>query len=313
MDSNIHTDPEQNSAQTENIQEQENVSQPYTEPCGRKSQKHMYPTGFDLLVIVGILAFSALAVGFLSTVAMLFWTDKMSEHSGLLTAATYFAMMGTAIVLTLLHRSKRNTQPLKLFRSGRINSPLILSGIILIFISGIVIEPVINMFPDKYMDMLNDTIGTNGWSILMTVIMAPVMEETLFRGIIQSSVSQRYGAITGIVLSSLIFGAFHIIPQQAVNAFVVGLILGYIYYRSGSLSTVIFIHAANNAIAMLTLQLLGPNADVSLQHLITNPVLYWITYGFAVILFGMCVVSTLRKLKQQPDQSPDCTPDELHN
>ena len=146
----------------------------------------------------------------------------------------------------------------------------------------------------------------------MTVILAPIMEETLFRGLIQGSITKRYGAIVGILLSALMFGAFHIVPQQAINAFVVGLILGYIYHRSGSLSTVIFIHAANNAFAMLLMLLLGPDADISLQHFIHNPILYWIVYGLAVVLFCMSVVSTLRKLKQQ-SPAADKNSDEANN
>ena len=309
MESNIYNDPQPLDAQDDTTapapQQPTSASQPDTsvpqpEDAPERVKRRSYPNGYDILAIIGILVFSAVVSGIVLGITLFVWPAARTEHFELVNAAAYFVMMAAAIGLTLLHRHQRHAEPLRLFRTGRINSPLILYGIILIFISGIVIEPLLNLFSDQWLDMINNAIGTGGWSIMMTVVLAPVMEETLFRGIIQGSISQRYGAIAGITASALMFGAFHVIPQQAVNAFVVGLILGYIYYRSGSLSTVMFIHAANNAIAMLMLQVFGPeNANWSLQDLISNQILYWIVYVVAVLLFGWSFVSTLRRLKLQ--------------
>ena len=92
------------------------------------------------------------------------------------------------------------------------------------------------------------------------------MEETLFRGLIQGSINERDGAAKAILLSALLFGVFHMIPQQAINAFLVGIILGYIYFRTKSLLTVIILHALNNGISYLMLEVLGPErADMAVR------------------------------------------------
>ena len=159
--------------------------------------------------------------------------------------------------------------------AGRISAPLILWGIVLIFVTGVVIEPLLELFPDKYLEQLNQYIGTGGWSILMTVVLAPVMEETLFRGLIQGSINERDGAAKAILLSALLFGVFHMIPQQAINAFLVGIILGYIYFRTKSLLTVIILHALNNGISYLMLEVLGPErADMAVRDMLGGGALY---------------------------------------
>ncbi|MFQ8807127.1 MAG: lysostaphin resistance A-like protein [Alistipes indistinctus] len=59
------------------------------------------------------------------------------------------------------------------------------------------------------------------------------------------------------VIAAAVFGIVHLIPQQVINAFMVGLVLGYIYYRTGSLLPVILIHCINNAISYFSWMLGG--------------------------------------------------------
>jgi membrane protease YdiL (CAAX protease family) len=66
--------------------------------------------------------------------------------------------------------------------------------------------------------------------LLYVCIVAPIVEELIFRGAIMRSL-ERFGLNFSIVLSALIFGLFHIFTVQAVFAFFMGLILGYIASR----------------------------------------------------------------------------------
>lgn len=103
-------------------------------------------------------------------------------------------------------------------------------------------------FTDTISTMAEDSLGI----IILTSLMAPLLEEILFRGIIQKGLINRgMKPINAIVLSAFIFGAFHMNPWQFVGAFLLGLVLGLVYYRTQSLLMAILLHAFNNFISSL--------------------------------------------------------------
>ena len=71
-------------------------------------------------------------------------------------------------------------------------------------------------------------------------------EEVFYRGILARRFSRAYSPIKSILLSATLFGLFHKNPWQAVNAFYVGIFLGWIYLRYRSIWLCIFIHAYHN-------------------------------------------------------------------
>jgi sodium transport system permease protein len=91
-----------------------------------------------------------------------------------------------------------------------------------------------------------------GWLVFLAFAVAPgICEEVAFRGFILSGLSQ--GGRTGlaIVLSALAFGIMHLIPQQVFNASLLGLVLGLITLRSGSLLPGILFHILYNGSEVL--------------------------------------------------------------
>ena len=84
--------------------------------------------------------------------------------------------------------------------------------------------------------------------VISAVVLAPVVEEYIFRGILLSSWTVKWGATRAIIISSFIFAIFHIDP---VGAFVAGVALCLIYFHTGSLLLVIFIHMINNGLAVI--------------------------------------------------------------
>lgn len=83
------------------------------------------------------------------------------------------------------------------------------------------------------------------------VVIAPVTEELLFRGLILRALRARHGRAPAIVGSALLFGAFHFDPQALVFATLVGLVLGYVADRSQSTMPSIAMHAGFNALPIL--------------------------------------------------------------
>ena len=95
------------------------------------------------------------------------------------------------------------------------------------------------------------------------MVLAPLFEELICRGLVLESLRARYGVFVAWFGSSLFFGVMHIQPQLAVNAFFVGLVLAFLYLRTDSLWVAVLLHAFNNAIAYLLLRVSGGAVFVS--------------------------------------------------
>ena len=80
--------------------------------------------------------------------------------------------------------------------------------------------------------------------LLITVVVGPVIEELVFRGLLYRAWEEKWGWLTGMLLSSLVFGAYH---QGFWYAFVSGLLYAALYRRTGSLLAPILAHGIYNA------------------------------------------------------------------
>jgi len=90
------------------------------------------------------------------------------------------------------------------------------------------------------------------FGVLRVVILAPIVEELIFRGVIFSGFQRIYPAILAIVFSALLFALFHLNPWQLGPTFLLGLLLGYVRLRTGSLLAAIFTHALHNGMIFLS-------------------------------------------------------------
>jgi membrane protease YdiL (CAAX protease family) len=87
--------------------------------------------------------------------------------------------------------------------------------------------------------------------LFLLVIVAPVTEELLFRGIILRGLLRRYRPWIAITLSSLLFGVVHLNPWQLVSATLLGIAFGWFYYRTGSIALSVFGHAVANGLVLI--------------------------------------------------------------
>lgn len=81
--------------------------------------------------------------------------------------------------------------------------------------------------------------------------MAPLFEELLFRERLVSALRASVGALGAVVISSLLFAAAHGEPWRALGALLVGVMLGAVYHRTGSLGWCVAYHLGLNGAAML--------------------------------------------------------------
>lgn len=87
--------------------------------------------------------------------------------------------------------------------------------------------------------------------IILQIIIAPIFEEIVMRGIILEGFLNKYKPITAVIVSSVIFGVWHGNIPQFINATILGIILGIIYYKTRSLVLCIVSHMLFNGLTGL--------------------------------------------------------------
>ncbi len=87
--------------------------------------------------------------------------------------------------------------------------------------------------------------------LIIIVIFPAVLEEIFFRGIIFRGLKKNYGLVIGLLFSSFLFGFVHFNFLQGVSAFLMGLLLGWLYWSYNSLFVVIYAHLFNNFLAVI--------------------------------------------------------------
>ncbi|KAA5542242.1 CPBP family intramembrane metalloprotease [Roseiconus nitratireducens] len=125
--------------------------------------------------------------------------------------------------------------------------------------------------------------GANGFLIPLALLIGAtpaICEELLFRGYVQTRLVRARGPLRGILVSSLLFAAFHMDWVHVVAVFPLGLYLGFVAWRSGSLLPAMLGHFVNNAISVFAV-VLSPE-DPSIE-----PSAEMVTFLLTVISAGL--------------------------
>ncbi len=168
-----------------------------------------------------------------------------SEIMGISLTYGYIIPMALTVLLTILLakiRPRFNFRPVYLHLF-----PLVLAGGFFLLL---VEEGILELMPspdDEFKFMVELIRQHPKLAFLTIAVAAPFLEEMLFRGIILKFLLKKYPPRTAIIFSALIFGAYHLNPWQFVGATLIGLYLGYIYWRTGSLFYPVLLHFLNNA------------------------------------------------------------------
>ncbi|SHE78234.1 hypothetical protein SAMN05444274_102382 [Mariniphaga anaerophila] len=94
-----------------------------------------------------------------------------------------------------------------------------------------------------------------GWwgAFFKVAVIAPIIEELIFRGLILHGLRKNYHGITAVIVSALLFSLFHLNPWQMPATFVLGLLLGWLVLRTKSILLAILGHSLNNLMVLLTI------------------------------------------------------------
>lgn len=161
-----------------------------------------------------------------------------------------------------------------------------------------VTEPVCMLLPEMSEQMkaaMELLLKGPVWIVLLSVsVFAPFFEEWLCRGIILRGLLAKVKPVWAVIISAAVFGLIHMNLWQAIPAFLIGCLLGYVYYKTGSLKLTMLMHCVNNTLSVIVSRIPGLE-DAEFFADIMSP---W-AYVSVVVLFaialacGIAAISTL--------------------
>lgn len=108
---------------------------------------------------------------------------------------------------------------------------------------------------EKYDELANFITGGDFvLSLLAVGIIGPIFEEILFRGLVFGELRKITRVRVAIFIQALLFGVYHLNLVQGAYAFIIGLLLGYVYYRSNSIVSSMIVHITINSSSVLLSQ-----------------------------------------------------------
>ena len=106
--------------------------------------------------------------------------------------------------------------------------------------------------PEWFEDAMAQIMDAPVWITLISVsVFAPLFEEWLCRGLVLRGLLQKTSPAVAIAVSAAFFAVLHMNPWQALPAFLLGVLFGYVYYKTGSLKLTMLMHCVNNTMAVV--------------------------------------------------------------
>jgi|GEM_PF-3082762 len=210
--------------------------------------------------IIGAILISA-AVMVSETIKGLLTTEGIAEKAMNVCTENVILLTLISNVITLFLMwiiLRREWKSIKILKT--VNAPVIslvacvLAGLPLsVFIGGSInLSGLLNIFPD-YEQSMSNVLGNNLFlEILCIGLIAPFIEEMIFRGtILRRFKNFGINMFLAIFVSSLLFGLMHISPVQVIYTFVLGIVFGAIYWRHDSIWPVTILHVAFNMVSII--------------------------------------------------------------
>ena len=199
--------------------------------------------------------------------------------------------LSSLAMLLFIHKTGLFRLRMSLFRS--IAFKPLLQSTALVFTSMLALNifvqwlPLENVLENQFEGLTHTFLGA-----LTISLLAPVLEEVMFRGAIQGYLTRKLGnPWLAMAMAALVFGVYHMNPVQVVYASMFGFILGWMYYRTGSLMSVIVGHVLNNSIATLTMLMFGTATESEMMEeilpqeaVIASQVMMFIVFTAASVL-----------------------------
>lgn len=172
--------------------------------------------------------------------------------------ATIFSGLGSLLVYLIIFNSRKEN----LFVRSRFHKISLKQalwsaaiGVSFVFLSLLIVHVMSIMFPVQYanfIEMMDVFVDAPFIVIILAVvIVAPLFEEIMFRGIVFDSLSKRMNVYISIIIAGLFFGIYHMNIFQGTYATLIGIVMGFSLVWTKSIWAPMIIHFVNNLVSVL--------------------------------------------------------------
>lgn len=254
-----------------------NITNDVMEEKPRKKNKWMPAIGFSLLILFAFFAIQmvgSIAMVLISVIIMVAKNPSeaaniQSQMLGLSTDSNYISSITTVCIFVSaiaamiwyyvrdVRKSDRGNVGKVIRKVTTVKGIIIwISGSVFCFGCAVFLSELMGLLSPSAMDMFNDTMdlalgGNEIISFLTVVVLAPIAEELIFRGLILNTLKKRVPFIAVIVIQAICFGIYHGNIIQAVYVLPAAIFLGIVAYKMGSVIPCMFIHALYNSMSYI--------------------------------------------------------------
>ena len=246
-------------------------------------------TAFSIVILSILSAF--LAGGLVMGIA----TSFPDSSKKIYTYISFFIGQGFMLVPLGYFLISQQQPILKILRLRKVSRHIIVNT--LLFGGGILnlsdeLDRLIQVFitaPDYIVDMSSlmhpETVAGFIVFILAVVVVAPFGEEILFRGFLQQFLEKHWKDSTkAVLITSLFFAMIHLNPYWMIQIYFLGLILGFLAWRTGSVVPSLILHGLNNAMAIILSFSIGESNSLYTWNGHVSPWILLLAIG--LIFFG---------------------------
>ena len=213
--------------------------------------------------VIGIVILSVVSAFLVGGIIMSIFSSMPKQTDKLYLYLSFFIGQGVIVLPPIYYLNFKKKSISDSFRIKPVSFNTIINSII--FSMGIIIlfdalDRVIHQIvptPDYIIDLgkimqPESTLGLI-FLFLAVVVMAPIGEEIVFRGFLQKFLEEHWKDITRAVLvTSLLFAMIHFNPYWTIQIYLLGIILGFLSWKTKSVIPSIILHSVNNGMAFIS-------------------------------------------------------------
>ena len=257
--------------------------------------------GVFFIVLISILG--AFFSGGLIMAISLASSDKPDQ---LYTFISFIVGQGFMIIPLLWYINSKNASFKKTIRLNPISSQILFSTVLfslgLIIISDEMDRIMQTIIPaPEYITDLDQLLKPDtllGFVLLFIAvsILAPIGEELLFRGFLQQFLEKYWSDTTkAILVTSFVFSAIHFNPYWFIQIYLLGIMLGFLTWKTNSVIPSIILHGLNNTMAMLFS--FSDSAESSFYTFNGHVAPWIIVFAIIIIISGFKGISQVKNKK----------------
>lgn len=224
-------------------------------------QEKRYPEPVETLVLV-LFAFGVVFLfAIFGSVITSFISERFNNKYG--GKFFYFAAGFLFLILPIIYIKFRQFDLKTVLRINPVPKRIIIHSIIIgisISILGDELDRLLQIViptPTFIAELVKNLVASDwiDWILLIfgAVVFASVSEELLFRGFMQVSLERKGDVTRAVLLSSISWTLFHLNPFWAIQIFIMGIVIGFLAWRTGSVIPTIIAHAINNTLSLIFL------------------------------------------------------------